>query len=101
MQDNSTVIVPPDTTEEEFDLKWEEISSSVNAFPVEYALTAQGEELDTPLLPMVCHRIKVQRYTLPSGIKYCPLSLSHSLLLQTQKYAQWNRCNALERVRRY
>ena len=72
IQENSTVIVPPDTTEEEFNLKWEEISSSVIAFPVEYALTAQGEELDTPLLPIVCHRIKVQRYTLLPTIKYYP-----------------------------
>ena len=71
MQENSTVIVPPDTTDEEFNLNWEEISSSVNAFPVEYALVAQEEELDTPLLPMVCHRIKVQRYTLLSlTLKY-------------------------------
>ena len=55
MQENSTVIVPPNSTDEEFNLNWEEISSSVNAFPVEYTLTAQGEELDTSLLPMVCH----------------------------------------------
>ena len=56
------MIIPPDTTDEEFDIKWEEISSSVNAFPVEYTLTARGDELDIPLLPMVCHRVKVQRY---------------------------------------
>ena len=55
------MIVPPNTTDEEFDLKWEKISSSMNAFPVEYVLTAREEELDTPLLPMVCHRVKVQR----------------------------------------
>ena len=61
LQETPSVVVPPDTTFEEFDLKWKEISSSVNALPVEYTLTARGDELDTPLLPMVCHRIKVQR----------------------------------------
>ena len=59
------MIIPPDEMDEEFDLKWEELSSTINAFPVEYGLSARGggeEETDTPLLPMVCHRVKVQRY---------------------------------------
>ena len=91
------MIVPPDTTAEEFNLNWEEISSSVNAFPVEYALMAQGEELGTPLLPMICHRIKVQRWALLVVPLY-QFKLVTIILLQAQNYAQWNRCNALERV---
>ena len=65
MQEEPTVMVPPDTMDEEFSLNWEEISSSINAFPIEYTLTPCGasvDEIDTPLLPMVCHRVKVQRY---------------------------------------
>ena len=62
LQDEPTVVVPPNTTDEEFSLNWEEIRSSVDAFPVEYALTPRGEDIDTALLPMVCHRVKVQRY---------------------------------------
>lgn len=62
------MVVPPDTTDEGFHLNWEEISSSVKAFPVEYALTTRGggeeDDMDMPLLPMVCHKVKVQRYVL-------------------------------------
>ena len=61
------MVVPPDTTGEEFNLNWEEIGAAVNDFPAEYALTMRGggdddeDDLDTPLLPMVCHKVKVQR----------------------------------------
>ena len=61
MQKEPTVIVPPDTMDEEFNLNWEEISSSIKAFPVEYTLTTRGDSVDE-IDTMVCHRVKVQRY---------------------------------------
>lgn len=57
----------------EFELEWGEINAGVSGLPVEYPLTLKGdqegrkdsiyddEEEDVPLLPMICHRVKVQR----------------------------------------
>ena len=70
MQEEPTIIVPPDTMEDDFQLNWDEIDSSVRTFPKEYPLKVQANEKqhtknedgdDLPLIPMVCHRVKVQR----------------------------------------
>ncbi len=65
------MIVPPgDTAEEKMELNWEEIDSKVKGFPREYLLKIQTQKQaddddDEPtlsLMPMICHRVKVQRY---------------------------------------
>lgn len=73
MQENITTIAPPNTSEDQFDMNWEEIDSTVQAFPVEYLLKVlvqqkeianevDSEKPATPAIPLVCHRVKVQRY---------------------------------------
>lgn len=73
VQEEATIIIPPDTTGDQFELNWTEIDSSVRAFPMEYLLKVQAQrkeltneddsdEPDIPLIPLVCHRVKVQRY---------------------------------------
>ncbi len=75
-QEESTVIVPPqDTAEERTELNWEEIDSKVKGFPQEYLLKMQTQqttdeeedEPSLPLIPMICHRVKVQRYAIQSS----------------------------------
>jgi phosphoenolpyruvate synthase/pyruvate phosphate dikinase len=64
------VIVPPlFRDEEEYKLDWDKINTEVSGTPVLYPLTLRGErsgeeeeeEEEVPLLPVVCHRVKVQR----------------------------------------
>lgn len=62
------MIVPPESREEEFQLEWEKISAGVSGLPVEYPLKQHQErkgtnfdDSDDPLLPIICHRVKVQR----------------------------------------
>lgn len=65
IQDGCTTIVPPESREEEFQLEWEKISAGVSGLPVEYPLKQHQErnfdDSDDPLLPIICHRVKVQR----------------------------------------
>ena len=82
MQEAPTVIVPPDSRPEEeeegvgFAVQWGEVEGSVQGLPTEYALSpstsssssSQGEGETPPLLPLTCHRVKVQRYT---GVCVC------------------------------
>ena len=73
-QDEPTIIVPGDTEGEGTgdELNWEEINSRVKGFPRDYLLKLQaqknkpttqdeGDEPELPLVPMICHRVKVQR----------------------------------------
>lgn len=58
------MLVPPDCSEEPFDLDWEGIAATLQTFPVEYELRPAGKdegEEATPLIPLVCHRVKVLR----------------------------------------
>ena len=86
-QDEHTVIVPTDTEGEGMgaELNWEEIESSVKGFPRDYILKLQAQqnkpateddddEPGLPLVPMICHRVKVQR----SGIDCATYSCSAS-----------------------
>ncbi len=64
-----TVITPPISRGEEFELDWDKIGMGVSGTPIEYplaVLTESGEDSDdeeeTPLIPILCHRVKVQRY---------------------------------------
>ncbi len=65
------MIVPPDSADEDgVELKWEEIDASVKGFPYEYQLKLQAQQVKTEhedepilaLVPMLCHRVKVQRF---------------------------------------
>lgn len=67
--------MPPEFRGEEFELNWEKINSEVSGFPVQYPLTVRGREGegeegeaeidddldDAPFLPVICHKVKVQR----------------------------------------
>ena len=64
--------MPPEFRGEEFELNWEKINSEVSGLPVQYPLTVRGqgreeeeeeeEDLDdAPFLPVICHKVKVQR----------------------------------------
>lgn len=61
------MIVPPEFRGEEFKLEWDKISEEVSGTPVHYPLTLMGEgpeedeEEEIPSLPIICHRVKVQR----------------------------------------
>lgn len=61
--------MPPQYRGEEFELDWDKINAGVSGIPVQYPLTLRGdnsgeeeeEEEDAPSLPVICHRVKVQR----------------------------------------
>ena len=65
------MIVPPESREEEFEIEWDKINAEVSAVPVKYSLAVRKKEEeegleddyddDPPLIPMVCHRVKVQK----------------------------------------
>ena len=68
-----TVIAPPVSRGEEFEVEWDRIGAGVSGSPVEYPLTVLQEKSDSydsdeddqenpPLIPILCHRVKVQRY---------------------------------------
>ncbi len=82
LKEEATVLVPPESAEEEFEIDWDDMAKKLSlSSPFEYSLTYRGnaaelaeerkekeeeeeeeeEEGNTPLLPMICHRIKVQR----------------------------------------
>ena len=62
------MIVPPVFRGEEFQLNWDEINAAVTGLPVKYPLQGvegegeEEEEEEVPSLPLICHRVKVQRY---------------------------------------
>lgn len=53
--------------EEEFELDWDRINAGVSGLAVQYPLTVRGEgeeeeeEEEVPTLPVIFHRVKVQR----------------------------------------
>ena len=66
LQGDATVLVPSACSEEPFTLDWEGVAATVQGLPTEYNLNSSGEgagqdEDDTPLIPLICHRVKVQR----------------------------------------
>lgn len=57
------MLVPPVERAEAFDIDWEGIAAGVQTTPKEFPLRVAGgdESEDTPLIPLTCHRVKVQR----------------------------------------
>lgn len=57
------MLVPPVEREETFDIDWEGIAAGIQTTLKEYPLKIAGgdENDDTPLIPLICHRVKVQR----------------------------------------
>jgi len=64
-------ITPPDDSEEQFELDWEGMAAGIEAFPAEYQLRIQEDKKmdddSTPVIPLICQRVKVQR----SGVASC------------------------------
>ena len=81
-------MVPPDTREgegdDEFSIDWEQLSAQqqqteypqpLTEYPLK--LTNKKEDRDgkdeeeevSPVLPLICHRVKVQRYCLLAAVK--------------------------------
>ncbi len=71
-----TVIAPPIHRGEEFELDWDGLTAGVSGSPIEYLLRLQEkpdsydsddeDKENPPLVPILCHRVKVQRYVLHS-----------------------------------
>ena len=58
------MLVPSACSEEPFTLDWEGVAAAVQGLPTEYEMNLSGErqcEDDAPLVPLICHRVKVQR----------------------------------------
>lgn len=58
---------------EAFELEWDKINAGVSGLPAQYPLTLRGQgagkdesddEDEIPTLPLICHRVKVQRWEL-------------------------------------
>ena len=73
LTEDSTTIIPPDSSEELFEVDWEDVAARIQASPAEYTLRIRGgeergNEAITPLIPLICHRVKVKR----SGVTIVP-----------------------------
>ena len=104
LTEESTTIIPPDSSEELFEVDWEDVAAGIQASPAEYLLRirgGEGYEDTTPLIPLICHRVKVQRSEVTSF--WCVILLNHSendlIFLQAPLHAQWNDHDAMGRVR--
>ena len=56
--------MPSACSEEPFALDWEGVAAAVQEPPTEYEMNLSGEgqgEDNTPLIPLICHKVKVQR----------------------------------------
>ena len=55
--------MPPAERGEPFVVDWDEIADGVQTKPIEYRLKLAGvsEMEETPLIPLICHQVKVQR----------------------------------------
>ena len=81
LTEDFTTIIPPDSSEELFEVDWEDVATRIQGSPAEYTLRirggeGRGDEATTPLIPLICHRVKVQRSGVTSS--RCGGLITHS-----------------------
>ena len=82
------MLVPPLTSEEQFELDWAAIAADVQGIPAEYTLNPTFETMDTALIPLICHRVKVQRSE--STLRVSWTFLHANVVKQASSRPQWN-----------